>query len=38
MHEFPNKFWSASGLDKMVKKIGDTGIQTVRMLVVGLNY
>ena len=25
MHEFPNKPWSASGLDKLIKKIDDTG-------------
>ena len=24
MHEFPNKPWSASGLDKLIKKIDDT--------------
>ena len=23
MHEFPNKHWSASGLDKLIKKIDD---------------
>ena len=38
MHEFPNKPWSASGLDKLIKKIDDTGLQTVLMVVVGLNY
>ena len=38
MHVFPNKSWSASGLDKLLKKIDDTRVQTVRMLVVGLNY
>ena len=38
MHEFPNKPWSASGLDKLIKKIDDTGVQTVLMVVVGLNY
>ena len=25
MHEFPNKPWSTSGLDKLIKKIDDTG-------------
>ena len=25
MHEFPNKPWSPSGLDKLIKKIKDTG-------------
>ena len=25
MHEFPNKPWSASGLDKLIRKIDDTG-------------
>ena len=25
MHKFPNKPWSASGLDKLIKKIDDTG-------------
>ena len=25
MHEFPNKPWSACGLDKLIKKIDDTG-------------
>ena len=24
MHEFPNKTWSASGLDKLIKKIDKT--------------
>ena len=24
MHEFPNKPWSASGLDKLIKKIDNT--------------
>ena len=38
MHEFPNKPWSTSGLDKLIKKIDDTGVQTVLMVVVGLNY
>ena len=38
MHEFPNKPWSASELDKLIKKIDDTGVQTVLMVVVGLNY
>ena len=38
MHEFPNKPWSASGLDKLIKKIDDTEIQTVLMVVVGLNH
>ena len=38
MHEFPNKPWPASGLDKYIKKIDDTGVQTVLMLAVGLNY
>ena len=37
MHEFPNKPWSASGLDKLIKKIDI--VQTVLMiLVVGLNH
>ena len=35
---FPNKPWSASGLAKLIKKIDDTGVQTVPMVVVGLNY
>ena len=38
MHEFPNKPRSASGLDKLIKKIDDTGVQTVLMVVIGLNY
>ena len=39
MHEFPNKPWrSASGLDKLIKKIDDTGVQIVLMVVVSLNY
>ena len=38
MHEFPNKPWSASGLDKTIKKIDDKGVQTVLKVVVGLNY
>ena len=38
MHEFPNKPWSASVLDKLIKKINDTRVQTVLMAVVGLNY
>ena len=38
MHEFSNKPWSESGLDKLIKKIDDTGVQTVLMVVVGLNY
>ena len=38
MNEFPNKPWSASGLDKLIKKIDDTEVQTVLMAVVGLNY
>ena len=25
MHEFPNKPWSASGLDTLIKKSDDTG-------------
>ena len=25
MHEFPNKPWPASGLDKLIRKIDDTG-------------
>ena len=25
MHEFSNKPWSASGLDKLIKKIDDSG-------------
>ena len=25
MHEFPNKPWSASGLEKLIKMIDDTG-------------
>ena len=25
IHEFPNKPWSASGLDKLIKKIDNTG-------------
>ena len=37
MHEFPNKPWSASGLDKLIKKIDDTGVQTVLMVVLSLN-
>ena len=35
MHEFPNKPWSASGLDKLIKKIDDS---PVLMVVVGLNH
>ena len=27
MHELPNKPWSANGLDKLVKKIDDTGVK-----------
>ena len=38
MHGFPNKPWSASGLNNLIKKIDDTGVQTVLMVVVGLNY
>ena len=38
MHEFQNKPWSASGLDKLIKKIDNTGVQTVLMVVVGINY
>ena len=38
MHEFPNKTWSVSGLDKLLKKIDNTGVTTVLMVVVGLNY
>ena len=38
MHKFPNKPWSASGLDTLIKKIDDTGVQTVLMVVVGLNH
>ena len=38
MHEFHNKLWSASGLDKFIKNIDDTEVQTVLMVVVGLNY
>ena len=38
MHNLPNKPWSESGLDKFIKKIDDTGVQTVLMIVVGLNY
>ena len=40
VHEFQNKPWSASGLDKLIKKIDDTVVQTVLMImiVVGLNY
>ena len=29
MHEIPNKPWSASGLDKLIKTIDDTGVQSV---------
>ena len=25
MHEFPNKHWSVSGLDKLIKKFDDRG-------------
>ena len=25
MHKFSNKLWSASGLDKLIKEIDDTG-------------
>ena len=35
---FQKKPWSARGLDKLIKKIDDTGVQTVLMVVVGLNY
>ena len=35
-HELSNKPWSGNGLDKLVKKIDDTGVQTVLMVVVGL--
>ena len=35
MHEFPNK---PRGLDKLIKKIDDTEVQTVLMVLVGLNY
>ena len=38
MHEVPNKPWSANGLDTLIKKIDDTGVQTVVMVVVGLNH
>ena len=38
MHEFPNTPWSASELDELIKKIAVTGVQTVLMVVVGLNY
>ena len=38
MHEFPNRPWSASGLDKLIKKIDDTGVQTVLMVGIDLNY
>ena len=26
MHKFPNKLWSISGLDKLIKKIDDTRV------------
>ena len=38
MHEFPNKLWSASGLDKLIKKIDDTGVLAIVMVVIGLNH
>ena len=38
LHEVPNKPWSANGLDKLIKKIGDTGVQTVLMVMVDLNH
>ena len=38
MHKFLNKLWSTIGLDKLIKKIDDTGVQTVLMVVVSLNY
>ena len=38
MHEFKKKPWSARGQDKFIKKIDDTGVQTVLMVMVGLNY
>ena len=38
MHEFPNKSWSVSRLDNLIKKIDDTGVQTVIMIVVGRNW
>ena len=38
MHEFLNKPWSASGLDKLIKKIDIQGVQNILMVVVGLNH
>ena len=40
MHEVPNKPWSANGLlvDTLIRKIDDIGVQTILMVVVGLNH
>ena len=40
MHEFSNKPWSASGLDKLIKKIDDRGGMSTDLtnLVFGILY
>ena len=38
MPEFPNKPWTTSRLNKLIKKIDDTGVQTILMVVIGLTY
>ena len=38
MHAFLNKPWSASRPNKLIKKIDEHGVQTLLMVVVGLNH
>ena len=38
MHEFPNEPWPASGIDKLIKRLTIQGVQTVLMVVLGLNH
>ena len=35
---FEKETSQTSGLDKLIRKINDTGLQTVLVVVVGLNY
>ena len=38
MQEYLNTLWSTNGLDTLIKKIDDTRVQTVLIVVVGLNH
>ena len=32
LNKFPDKRWSSSGLDKLIRKIDDTGVQTTNYI------